>query len=446
MALEVQRQMGLMGDPDLAAYVSRVGERLAQLSPRQDISYHFYVVDIPEPNAFALPGGYIYVSRGLLALTLSEAELAGVVGHEIGHVAARHFAQRDTRMTGVGILSTIGQVFGGALAGAAGARSIGGLAQTAGAGFIASYSRDQERQADEIGQQLAGEAGYDPAAMSDFLGRMARHSELERGRREVPHFLDSHPPTEQRAKLAARRASTIEIADRETLSATRASYLSQLVGLNLGPDPKHGVFTGRRFVHPVLDFALDFPAGWPTAVRPDGVAALSPDRQAVIELTVQHGTADPAEAARAFGKASGLYLVDQATTVRDELAVHRARAQAPSEHGFVAFDFSWIAPPHGVVFRITSASAKDRFPRFEPTFEQVARSFRRASADELESVTKRQLWITRARGGESLESLSKRSGNVWSDEQTAIYNGLVATAPLQSDQLVKIAVDLPYRP
>jgi predicted Zn-dependent protease len=446
MALEVQRQMGLLDDPELTAYVSRLGARLAQLSVRQDIAYRFYVVDIPEINAFALPGGHVYVSRGLLGLTVSEAELAGVMGHEIGHVAARHSAQRATRMTGVGILSAMGQIFGGALGGAAGARSLGGLVAATGAGLIASYSREQEQQADELGQQMAGKAGYDPAAISGFLDRMARYAELERGRPELPHFLDSHPPTKRRVEVAAWRAGTIEVTDRATLSATRASYLSELIGLTVGPDPKDGVLIGPRFIHPELGFALDVPAGWQTANRADGVAALSPDGQAVIEVEIQRGSADPTGAARAFAQASGLYLVDQSAATLNGLAAHRARAQAPSDLGIVSLDFHWIAQPEDrVVFRITSASSKDRYPHFEPTFARVAQSFRQPSMRERESIKKRQLWITRARAGENLATLSRRSGNVWSIEQTAIQNELLPDAFLTSGQLIKIAVDLPYR-
>ena len=157
-ASQVAAEIGLVNDPELTRYVSAIGERLAAKSPRQDVVYRFHVADMPEANAFALPGGYIYVSRGLLALANDEDELANVIGHEIGHVAARHSAQRETRAMGVGILSTLGTVAAGVLGGAGAAQAASQLGQVAGAGLIASYGRDQERQADEVGQKMAADA------------------------------------------------------------------------------------------------------------------------------------------------------------------------------------------------------------------------------------------------------------------------------------------------
>ena len=139
---QVAKQIGLVEDPALVAYVRAIGARLARLSPRTDVPYRFYIADMPEVNAFALPGGYIYVSRALLALTNSEDELANVIGHELAHVAARHAAQRETRAVGVGLLSMLGAIAAGALGGAEAAQVAGQIGQVAGAGLIASYSRD----------------------------------------------------------------------------------------------------------------------------------------------------------------------------------------------------------------------------------------------------------------------------------------------------------------
>ena len=445
MALQVQLQVGMVDDPELAAYIARLGASLAEHSVRQDVSYHFQVVDMAEPNAFALPGGYVYVSRGLLALTDSEAELAGVVGHEIGHVAARHSAQRETRRTGVGVLSAMSSILGGAVAGSAGMQSFGGMADLYGAGIIASYSRDQERQADEIGQQIAGAAGYDPAAMPAFLERMGRYAELEAGRSEAPGFLDSHPPTEERVQATAHRASSVAVSDQEKLSATRAAYYSKLVGLPLGPDPAHGVLVRNRFIHPTLGYAVDFPPGWQTAARANLVAGVAPDGQGLIKLERQRGSGNPGAAASSFARANRLYLEDETSATIGGLPAFRARAQTSSDSGRLELDLTWIAHPQGV-FRIISASPSPAFPRFERTYAAVAQSFHRASDRERASVVKRQLWIARARPGESLAALSQRSRNVWSVEQTAVANGLDASAPLTADQMVKIAVDLPFRP
>ena len=170
-AARVAAEMGLVESPALSAYVDESGQRLARHSPRRDVVYRVAVVDWKEPNAVAVPGGYISGSRGLRAIANSEAERANVIGHEIGHVAARHSAQRETRALGVGVLAALGTVAAAAAGGESAAQGAAQIGQVAGAGWIASYGRDQERQADEVGQKLAAQAGWDPAAMAKFLDR-----------------------------------------------------------------------------------------------------------------------------------------------------------------------------------------------------------------------------------------------------------------------------------
>ncbi|HZE89561.1 MAG TPA: M48 family metalloprotease [Verrucomicrobiae bacterium] len=164
-ARRVAETMGILEDPALSAYVRAVGERLAQFSPRTDVTYTFQIVDMEEPNAFALPGGPVYVSRGLLVLTNSEDELAGVLGHEIGHVAARHAVRRVTRAAPLAVVTGLGAAVTSIVSPMLG-DLVGGIGGVAGAFVLAPYSREQEREADRIGQELAGAAGWDPAGLS----------------------------------------------------------------------------------------------------------------------------------------------------------------------------------------------------------------------------------------------------------------------------------------
>ena len=238
-AQEVEQSIGLVRDPELTAYIDALGQRLAQHSPRRDVTYRFHVADMPEPNAFALPGGYIYVSRGLLVIANSEAELANVIGHEIGHVAARHASQRETRSVGVGLLSALGTIVAGVAAGGQAAQAVSQLGQIAGAGLIASYGRDQERQADEVGQQLAAGSGWDPGAISNFFVTLERQTKLEHGER-LPSFLDSHPMTSERAQTTAARARSLTVTPAPPVAATQRAFLHEFEDLLIGPDPGAG--------------------------------------------------------------------------------------------------------------------------------------------------------------------------------------------------------------
>lgn len=189
---KIEKTMGLVNDPTLTGYVDQVGQRLAKHSPRQDVAYHFHVVEMVEPNAFALPGGYVYVSRGLLTLLNSEDELANVMGHEIGHVAARHAVQRMTAAAPLGILTGITSFATGIVSSTLGkaVSDVGGFANSA---ILAPYGRGQEREADEVGLAMAARSGWNPKAMSTMLRTLEREQTFERGAPGKTSFLNTPP-------------------------------------------------------------------------------------------------------------------------------------------------------------------------------------------------------------------------------------------------------------
>ncbi|MFB0979189.1 MAG: M48 family metalloprotease, partial [Myxococcota bacterium] len=202
-ALKVAALMGLVEDPELLSYLKELGEAMAASAPRRKLDYHFNVVEMDAPNAFALPGGHIYVSRGLLVLSNSEAELANVLGHEIGHVAARHAAQRDMRAKTIGLATILGTV--GAVIASRDGRTAAGV-QVLGQGMISAYSREQEREADRIAQDLAVAVGVDPGGMSDFLRSLDSTVRLEQGYSRQTSFFDTHPSTPERVAEASTQA------------------------------------------------------------------------------------------------------------------------------------------------------------------------------------------------------------------------------------------------
>ena len=441
-AAEVERDIGLVRGAGLNAYVEAIGRRLAQHSPRSDVSYRFQVADMAEPNAFALPGGYIYVSRGLLALTNSEDELAGVIGHEIGHVAALHAAQRQTRAAGVGLLSILGTVAAGAMGGSQAAEGFGQLAQVAGAGLIASYGRDQERQADQVGQELAASGGWDPAGISAFLTALGREELLRTGHERLPGFLDSHPTSRERVQTTLRQAAALARAPVPPVAATRSEFLARIEGVRIGPNPREGVFRGRRFLHPGLGIALEFPEGWQTQNQKRAVAALSPEKDALLVLEPQGATGDPLAAARAWAEANSVQLQQAGALSIGGYAAFRGRAVAQGQQGRTAVEVTWIAHPSAML-RLTGMTALQSFDARAASFRAASQSFRPLSREERNSIHDRILRTVSARGGETLDALGRRTDNQWSPAETAVANGLAVDTRLRADQWVKIAVDVP---
>jgi predicted Zn-dependent protease len=439
---QVEALLGVTDDPELAAYVSTLGDRLAAHSPRQDVEYHFAVIDTETPNAFALPGGYVYVTRGLLALTNSEDELANVIGHEIGHVAARHSVQRETRRVPLAIITGIGAAATSVVSDELG-DLVGGVGQLTGALVLAPYSRNQERQADEVGQRMAFAAGFDPDGMPEFMRTLAREEALMGGDPNRTSFLASHPSSPERARTTAELAAKLGKPAPQN-GVSREQYLAYLDGLLVGPDAREGVFLEERFLHPDLGFQLRFPKGWQTVNTERFIAAQPESGDAVSVLELDEAN-DPLAAAREFRTGSGAGLSAAPATLRIHgLAAARGTALAGRAGSRVHMDLTWIA--HGDhVYRITSASPASHADRRRETFRAVATSFRPLGGD-LALVTEERLRLVRGRASETPDQLAKRTGSSWSGAEIAVANALPNDAPFGRALLLKITVAEPYRP
>ncbi|UCD33476.1 MAG: M48 family metalloprotease, partial [Desulfobacterales bacterium] len=258
---EVKTMMGIYDPTDLTAYVQKVGKQVAAFHDDQRFDYEFAIVDQAEANAFAIPNGRIYVSRGLLALTSSEDELAQVLGHEIVHVSRRHMARRLARARIPTLLSLPGKVVGSVLS-----ERLGSLVNApiylAGGAAIFKHDRQDEFESDNHGQALAARAGYDPAALSAILNRMEKADQTRTGKQQKTGFFSTHPSTPDRIERLTRAALEIKWSPRPGVSDRQGEYLHQLEGLLVGKNPAEGVFRERKFLHPVADFAVIFPKDW----------------------------------------------------------------------------------------------------------------------------------------------------------------------------------------
>ena len=443
----VASEMGIVEDRPLTEYLAAVGGRVAEHAPRREgVSWSFQVVNQAAPNAFALPDGHIYVSRGLLAIANSEDELAGVLAHEVVHVAARHHAQQQTRATGIGILALPGRLAGAVIGGPLGT-AIAAPGVLVGAGLFASYGRDQEREADRVGQEIAARAGYDPAGLASFLHTLELSTREARNGRAGPSFFDTHPSTPERVSSASAQAAKLTWTRVAGIAAGRGAFVRRLDGLLVGLDPAEGVFRDELFLHPALGFTIRFPAGWKTANTPAAVGAAPERGDGLVVLQAAAESNDPEAVARAFfeelSREARIDVLGRGGLEIGGLTAYQLQGVAGTSQGAVTLDMTWIAHG-GVVYLVTGREERAYGARYRGVFQEVARSFRPMSAAQRGSIEELRLRVVETGSAETLAALGRRSGNAWSPEETAVANGVAGGAALPPGWPVKIVRAQPY--
>lgn len=424
---------GAYGDEKLGAYVAGVTARIVRATNQPDNPYRVTVLDSPVINAFALPGGYVYVTRGLMSLANDEAELASVIGHEIGHVVARHSAQRHTAAVGTSVLGAVL----GAVVGSSAINQVLGLG---GQGLLASYSRDQEYEADLLGVRYLAKAGYDPYAAADFLGSMNAKSVLEAKLRSMPagdaqtSWLASHPATPARIEAALVHARETG-AGRGIGDRNRDTYLSAVESMLYGDDPTQGIVRDRQFIHPELRFAFDAPPGFVIVNSPSQVSVQGADRTIAKFDMGKKAAAQEIGAYLSETWASGVRLGPvERFTVNGMKA-----ATAPTTIGdynarLVAIEF---APEQ--VSRFILGTLPQTGQRYAPALQEMVMSFRKISAAEAKAVKPLRLRIVTARQGDTVASLARRM--IYSDHQAErfrVLNGLSASEGVVAGARYKI--------
>jgi predicted Zn-dependent protease len=296
-AEQTRQSIGLVKNDGLQNYVRQVGTKLAADSERPELPWSFQVVDDPTPNAFALPGGFIFVTRGLMTYMNSEAELAAVLGHEIGHVTARHSVQQISRAQIAQLGLGVGMIFVPEL------QQFGNLLGSGLQLLFLKYGRDAERQADELGFRYALQEKYDVREMDDVFMSLQRIGNQEK-RSPLPTWAATHPDEGERIETAQKRIAELPPGALEGTRIGESEFLAHIDGLIFGDNPRQGYFEHNRFMHPDLAFQMTFPDGWKTQNLPQAVVGVSPRQDAAIQLTLGRG--DPARAAEQFLSQQGL--------------------------------------------------------------------------------------------------------------------------------------------
>lgn len=442
---------GEIEDARVRAYVNDVGQRLAAQSEQPDARWTFTVLDSPVVNAFALPGGYVYVTRGLIALANDEAEVAGVLGHEIGHVTADHSSQRQSR-AGIAQLGVLGATILGAVAGLSGdaLQSLGQLGNLAGQGYVASYSRAQEFEADQLGVRYISRAGYDPRAEADFLRQLQAESELQARiaggsyNANRVDFFASHPATAERVEEAIRAADvSTQPTDRQR---SRDAYLEAISGMTYGDSAAQGFVRGDAFIHPDLRFRFTVPNQFRVQNSAAAVTAAGPGGAGLIfDGTRYAGGSMEAYIARSWAP----QIAEQARVGR--LSNLRTRRIDGLEAASAALP---VQTNEGVkVLRMTAIRDGDQVYRFlgvQPNgagalgeaMDRAAASFDKLSATEAARFTPYRLTTRTVQPGDTAESLARLTPfDDFREERFRVLNGLQADERLEAGQKVKLVVE-----
>lgn len=429
-APEVVAALGAHPGASLQAYVNRVGQSVAEAAAVPERTWEFTVVEDASVNAFALPGGFIFVTRGLLSRLGSEAELAAVLGHEIAHVTARHALRRLHRQqlptAQLGIDAAVSSL-------------VHRLAPRHPAALdllLLQYSRENETEADRLGFGYAATQGWDARRMRGLLAMLQRDA-FARGIRPTPVWLATHPDPGDRMRAVDRLVQT-SAADFASLRVGIAEYFAEIDGLVYGDDPRDGYFDGSLFVHPALAYRIRFPKGWALHHGSQVVTAVSPAGDAVLEFRGVFGPLDAAVGH--FAGQPGLRVLAQRALQIQGLAAVQATFAAQQDdasrvQGVVTF------VQHGAAtWRVVGFALPARFSTAAPTFAQAGESFAPLADQRALAVQPQRIRITRTPRAMTLGEFSTEFPSSVSIEELAMLNGLTSTSTLAAGRLLKRVV------
>lgn len=436
----LQEYGGAYAEPNIGAYFAEIAGRLAANSDNPQIGYTFTVLNSPVLNAFALPGGYVYITRMIVALANDEAEVAGVIGHEIGHVTARHGSQRETQGLFGGLVGIGAAVLGAAV----GIPELGQVAQIGAAAYLGKYSRDQEYEADQLGIRVLSRVGYDPYGMADFLESLGAYTEFEAkklGKKREVSIFDSHPNTPERVTRAIQEAGFFQNAQRVRNNET---YLRRIDGMLYGDDPREGLIKGRVFYHPALRIAFQVPEGFSLINQSEAVIAIGPNSAAIrfdVERDKRRAANDPSSyISRVWTNDGQTRQVERININGFDAAtgVRRARAKDGSP-----VDARLVAIRAGdQLYRFLYLSDPNDSARLADGFYRTTYSFRGLSEAEAASIHPQIIRVMRAGPNESEQSMAARMPNDgYQLEHFRILNGLDGRQQFRPGRLYKIVAE-----
>jgi len=433
-------QYGVYRNKELTDYVSRVGQRVAAESSRPELDYHFTVLDDEMINAFALPGGYIYVTRGILTHLNSEAELAAVLGHEIAHVTEKHAIRNKNRGKVLGALSTAAAIF----TGTPGVYELGNLF---GGVLLTGYSREFELEADKVGARFMAKAGYDPDAMLNTIEILKNKDriEIEQARAEdrkprVYHgFLSTHPDNDTRYKEAIKESENL-LVESEQFLGTEA-FMKKLNGMAYGNPPKTGVVRGSTFYHPRLGFKMTFPDTWRIETNPQGIQAMSQKSDAAFAISTARIPRD-AGVEKFVKEGLGYELREgREMTIASMPAFIGIAERAQSPFGPRPVRLAVVFDERRRLAFVLTGAGKHDLKRIanDGEFIKTIFSFDMMDKQDFRKARPPRLQVVRAEEGTTMESLAERSPITnYALDKLRVMNGLYPNGQPEPGELIKI--------
>jgi predicted Zn-dependent protease len=436
---QILQQYGRYSDEELQSYVTGIGQRIVAVSHRPDLEFTFTVLDSEEVNAFALPG-YVYITRGIMAYLNSEAELVAVLGHEVGHVTARHAVRQQSGAAAAGVGATLIGIL-------TGSGDLANLANMAGTALVRGYGRDMELEADSIGAEYLDRLGYSPQAMIDVV-RLLKNQEMleiqiarQEGREpRVYHgVFSTHPDNDQRLKEVVAAAG--RNGNGETRPDGRDAYLRRIEGLPLGPSHEQGVVRGSRFYHGTLGVTVAFPSGWAVQNRPREVIATSPQKDAVLRLSAMPPPPEAKPGELLARSLPGVPLsqteplrvngLDGYTAIARDVALPWGN-RGPARYAIVYYN--GLAYVFMGATRLTSAlSASD------PVFLSSIKTFRRLRDNEFQLADPNRIALIKATPQTRIEALAAKSPiEKYPAERLRLLNDLYPDREPQPGQWLKV--------
>ena len=424
-AKQVAASISPVADNALQQYVSNLGMTLARGSERPNLPWSFTVIDDPNVNAFALPGGPIFITRGILSHMNSEAQLVSVLGHEIGHITAKHSVQQmsQAQLAQIGLIAAV--IVKPGLAG------FGDLASQGLGLLFLKFGRDDERQSDELGFKYMTTAGYSPTEMAEMFRTLERLGGGGEGR--VPEWLSTHPDPGNRVQATLQRVAASSLP--ANMKVERDAFLQRTEGLIFGPNPREGFFRQTQFLHPDLKFQIDFPSGWQTQNQAAAVVGVSPQQDALVVLALA-GTASPNQALNEFMSQQGVQGQGGSSGSINGLQAASGAFTATTQEGVLAGTVAFVSLD-GRTFRLLAYTPQQQYGSYRGAFSQSLGSFRRLTDPAALAVQPVHVRLVRIPRAMTIAQFHQAYPSTIPVEQLALINGVDASATMPAGSLVK---------